>query len=688
LKEVWTPLSAVRMVRIRPIPLGKLLLAVTGVWLLAASALAADQPAWVEVHSTHYTVITDGGDKKGREIALRFEQMRAVFANLLSKDRLSQPQPITIFAFRDDKDYYQLAPLRQGQPIDVPGFLITGEDQDFIALNLSQPEPWRAVAHDFGQLLLNYNYPPAQAWFDEGLTQYFSSVRVDNKQGEIGADPELSSPAASAASKSFTELLNQQPWLPISELFATKRESSPSVAPSRHTIFNGQSWIVMHYLVTLNKLPETGAYLDAVLNHHATGEQAIQQAFSVTAAQLDQAVKDYFHAQLPPNSAHVDHFPAPVGPDDSAFTTKPLSNSNARALYAEVQLRIPERRSGGVKELEALAAPTATATRASASGPAPTSQAKADPAKDKDKDKEKDPDDNSSAIATGNEIAHRGLAWDHIQHNEFEEALTELGDAAAIDQRDMWIRYYLSVLKFKLAESKHGEIQGLANMMQDLRAVLEWYPEFADAYDLMAVARMQGGGSSAAMQAERAAMQLSPRNDRYVYHQAQIYIAGKQWEAAKALLERLQASADPKLVAESREKMEQVATERKYGIPTASGPAPAKLEAQRSPFDVLEQDAAQRAAEAQSAQIGGAADKRVPKFIKGRLVRIDCAKAPVAIVTVTAGGSVLKLRTPDYKSLLLIGADDFSCDWRDRPVTVNYKAGGAADGDLVSLEVR
>jgi hypothetical protein len=679
------------MVRIRPIPLCKMLLAVTRVWLLAASAGAADQPAWVEVHSTHFTVITDGGDKKGREIALRFEQMRAVFANLLSKDRLSQPQPISIFAFRDDKDYYQLAPLRQGQTIEVPGFLITGEDQNFIALNLSQPEPWRAVARDFGQLLLNYNYPPAQAWFDEGLTQYFSSVRVDNKQGEIGADPELFSPAASPAAKSFTELLNQQPWLPLAELFTTKPESSSRVAPSPPSIFNGQSWIVMHYLITQKKLPETGAYLDAALNHHAPVEQAIQQAFRVTAAQLDQAVKDYFQAQRPPNSAHLDHFPAPVGPDDSAFTTKPLSNSNARALYAEVQLRIPERRDAGVKELEALAAPPSPAAAASASATATKSRAQADAAKDKDKDKdnEKDPDDNSSAIASGNEIAHRGLAWDHIQHHEFEEALTELGDAAAMDQRDMWIRYYLSVLKFKLAESKHSEIQGLANMMQDLRGVLEWYPEFADAYDLMAVARMQGGGSSAAMQAERAAMQLSPRNDRYVYHQAQIYIAGKQWEAAKALLERLQASADPKLVAESREKMEQVATERKYGIPTASGPAPAKPEAQRSPFDVLEQEAAQRAAaEAQSAQTGGAADKRVPKFFKGHLVRIDCSKAPVAIVTVTAGGTALKLRTPDYKSLLLIGAEDFSCDWRDRAVTANYKAGGAADGDLISLEVR
>jgi hypothetical protein len=58
------------------------------------------------------------------------------------------------------------------------------------------------------------------------------------------------------------------------------------------------------------------------------------------------------------------------------------------------------------------------------------------------------------------------------------------------------------------------------------------------------------------------------------------------------------------------------------------------------------------------------------------------------VLTVSAESAVLKLRASDYKSLLLIGADDFSCEWRDRQVTVNYKPRGPKDGDLVSLEMR
>ena len=67
---------------------------------------------------------------------------------------------------------------------------------------------------------------------------------------------------------------------------------------------------------------------------------------------------------------------------------------------------------------------------------------------------------------------------------------------------------------------------------------------------------------------------------------------------------------------------------------------------------------------------------------------VDCSQSPAAILTVTSGAAVLKLRTADYKSLLLIGTDTFSCDWRDRSISVNYKPGGISDGDLLSVELR
>jgi len=690
----------------RRIPAISLWLTLCGLFMCSISASAAPEPnPWLEIHSTHFTVITDAGEKKGREVALRFEQMRAVFALLLGKDHLNQSIPLTILAFKNDKSYYQVAPLRQGQPIRVPGFFLAGEDQDFIVLNLFEEESWRAVAHDLAGMLLNYNYPPAQGWFDEGLAEYFASIRVDNKQVELGGDPELLPSGTqdllaiqrdTHAPKSLSELLGAQVWLSLPDLFSMKHDTSARNEGSHHTLYYAESWIVLHYLLHEQKLAETGAYFNAVLNEHLPVEDAIQKAYGMSSAKMEQAVKDYFHGQAasltavdaarqsnanvtspsnsnPPGQSY--RFAVPVGPDDSAITSKPLPEADARALYFEVAIRIPERRDRGLQELNTLAtAPTAADKKFEA------------------KKQEKRPSEDSDQLPTnamGSPLAHRILAWDDIQHANFAEASSELKDALALNPSDLWLRYYVSVLKYRIAQTSHTDIQGLPNMMLDLRSVLEWYPELADAYDLLAVARNAGGGPAAALQAERSAISLSPRDERYSFHLAQIYVASKKWEAANIVLDRLKASGNPQIATLARDLIEQAGTERKYGIPaSAGGMSQPKLAPQKSPFDVLEEDAAKRAAAENSGQPAAPEDQRPTKFLKGRLVAVDCSHSPAAVLTVTAESTVLKLRASDYKSLLLIGADDFSCEWRDRQVTVNYKPRGPKDGDLVSLEMR
>lgn len=669
---------------------------------LSSRSGSAAEPPWQEIHSPHFTVITDAGEKKGREVALRFEQMRTVFAGLLLKDRLNMPVQVTVLALKNDRTYYQVAPLRDGQPITAPGFFLTGNDQDFIVLNVFEPDPWRAVAHDFALMLLTYNYPPAQGWFDEGLAQYFSSVRLDNRQVELGGDPELVSSVSQGLlgdqrevhpPKSHTELLGAEVWLSLSDLFALKHDPSAKNEASHHTLYYAESWMVIHYLIHEKKFQQIGPYFDLVLNQHVPTEDAIQKAFGMSSAQMEKAVKDYFHAQAPlltaldaarqtnadqassNDAGSTYRFPTPVSADDRVFTARALPEDDAQAIYAGIQTRVAERRDLGLSTLHALAnTPTAADKKAEA------------------KKATKKIGDDAELLpnnALGNQIAHRMLAWDHIQHAEFEEAFTELGDAAALNPSDMWVRYYSAVAKYHMAQISHTEMSGLPNMMLDMKAVLDWYPEMADAYDLLAIARNAGGGPSAAMQSERAAIGLSPRDENYKLHLAQIYLASKKYEAAQLLLDRLKASANPQIVTAAREVAEKAGAERKYGIPVnptsteKNVPAP-----QKSPFDVLEEDAAKRSAAEKSPRIGSTGDTRPLKFVKGRLLDVDCSQSPAAILTITAGAAgTYKLRAADYKSLLLVGANEFSCAWRDRQVTANYKARDRGEGDLVSLEV-
>src|SRR5580698_7354363 len=254
---------------------------------------AAEPTPWLELHSAHFTVITDAGDKKGREVALRFEQMRSVFGVLLGKERLNMALPLTILALKDDKSYYQLAPLFHGQPTTIPGFFLPGDDQNFIVLNLFEEESWRAVAHDFAHMFLNCNYPPAQAWFDEGLAEYFASIRVDNKEVNIGADPELTASVTqdllenqqeTNPPQSLTELLGAKIWLSMADLFSMKQDTALYSEGTHHTLFYAQSWMVMHYLINQKKLPETGVYFGLVLNQQMPVDEAIQKAYGMSSA--------------------------------------------------------------------------------------------------------------------------------------------------------------------------------------------------------------------------------------------------------------------------------------------------------------------------------------------------------------------------------------------------------------------
>jgi tetratricopeptide (TPR) repeat protein len=633
-----------------------------------ASSVAStrnSEPKWIRVSSAHFSVLTDTNEKKGREISLRLEQMRDIFSQLFLKGKLQLPEPLDVIALQSDEEYIRVAPLRQGQPISAPGFFLHGDDRNYIVLDLAAEDSWRAISHDLARLLLNFNYPPTQEWFDEGFAQYFSSLRLGDNQAQVGGDPTQSLPWSHALPgqssadanlpKSFTELLNR-PWLPMPELF-TMRPGGAGYPP----MFYAQSWIVMHYLLHQNKLSDAGAYFGLVQIRKVPVEQAIQQAFGVSAAQFEEAVKDYFH-RFPPSAAaqpkpgatssgaQLSQFPA-LGPLDVAGSVQDVVDAQAQALVAEMSVRLPEHRDQGEKTLETIIA---------------------DPKAD-------------------NVIAHRALAWVRMEKKEFDQADEELARARELDGKDTWTHYYLALVKFRAALLGQRPIEGVSNMIQDLVFVVDKEPDLAEAHNMLALARLQGGGVHSATEAIKVAIQLSPRNEQYVLNLAQIDLAGKKWDDATPLLERLKDSSNPHIAQTARKNLEDLPTLKKYGVlpqqsQSQAGPANPAQTAPRTATDSDADDASSAQNEAVPSE--PVPDRRKVQFVRGKLMKVDCSQNPAAILTVRTSSRTMRLRTDDYKSLLLVGADEFSCDWTDRAVVANYKAGGKADGDLVSVEVQ
>ncbi len=633
--------------------------------LASEFAFAKDEPKWIEVRTAHFSVLTDAGEKRGREVALRMEQMRSVFGQLLLKEKLNAPVPITVVAFKSDKQYAEVAPTKQSL---AGGFYVPGYDRIYIGLNLFEIEPWRAVAHSLAHYFLNYNYPPAQGWFDEGMAEYFGSVQI-GKEVNIGGDPELAPEwhedifdnmvRDPNAPQSLTQLVSSPVWIGMVDLFTMKHDGSGLHEGSHSTLYYAQSWMVVHYLINKKKMPEVGTYFDLVLNQKMPVDKAMVQAFDLTPAQMEEAVKTYFNSlgnlgvaldqskKPAPDPEYImqpDHSPLPFANDDMVMTVTPVAESQAKAIVDDMMARVPEHRDQALRDLQALAV---------------------------------DP--------RGNEAAHRGLARDHIQQKLFDEGAAEIDKSTDLNANDPWIWYYRSVLKYRKAQATGRDMQGVANVIQDLKGVVSSYPEMADAYNMLGMARVEGGGANAALEAQKQAIALAPRNAEYQFNLGQMYVAGKKWDQAREIFTRLKEGSDRQAASAAKQALEDIATLQKYGVPPARpGDASAAAEFGGT-TSATDDDRPETPAQPQHSK--PAATGPIEN-VKGKIVESDCSKAPSASITIISGMATYKIHTADVKTLLVIGGDQFSCDWKNLPVSVNYRSSGAHAGEAVSIELR
>jgi tetratricopeptide (TPR) repeat protein len=584
----------------------------------------AGEAQWIEVSSPHFSVVTDAGEKRGRETVLKFEQMRSAFGAMLAKVNINLPIPLQIVGFRNTKEFRQFAPLWHGKPTKLAGLFQSGGDRDFILLDMSVEDPWTVVFHEYAHELMNGNLDEqSQPWFEEGYAEFFSTVVVEGKQIKL----EYKAPPGDA------EVLQQYGFMKISDLFRVQHNSQTYNEGDRRSVFYAESWLVVHYLFNTRQILKVGDYFDAI-DQKLSVEDAIQRAFGMSAAQFDKTLHNYFSGQM-----RYFILPMAAPPETTAYTISAMSPANAKAVMADVHLHSLDYQDKAVTEFQEVLA--------------------AEPK---------------------NALALRGLGFAALRKRDFEKAGDYFGKAVQGNSKDPRV-YYYSALLLNEENSMTHDAEKLDRMKKDLQESIALDPGFADSHALLAYAHMASGERDEALASMQRAVQLNPRNEHYLFNLSQMYLAMGKVKEATTVLGALARSANQEVAARARESIEQMAkmevvlhaAQSPTSGVTVAGPrpeTPAKLE-------VAEKEEVQQIAPAVPA-----------KFLKGRLVSVDCTQAPAAFLTVVSGADTLKMKIADIQHAIVIGADEFSCAWTQKKVAVNYRESTNGELNVMTVEIQ
>ncbi len=198
---------------------------------MPCSPAVAGGPEWVKITSQNFEVLTTAGERAGRGVILRFEQVRSFFAQAAGLDT-ANGQPVRIVLFRSDKEF------RPYQPNEVAeAYYMPGSACDYIIMRNSGEQASPVAVHEYTHLLARHFGGPKAVWFNEGLAELYSNMRPIGSQIAVGSPIE-----------SHRFVLVREKWIPLEQVVSAGHDSPLYNEKARAGVFYAESWALVHML--------------------------------------------------------------------------------------------------------------------------------------------------------------------------------------------------------------------------------------------------------------------------------------------------------------------------------------------------------------------------------------------------------------------------------------------------------
>lgn len=234
--------------------------------MLAGSAdPAAAQASWIEVTGPHVTVVSDAGDRRARDIAWQFEQVREAVARTFPWVRTETPVPLVVLAARSEASMRALAPRfwegRQGS--SLVSVSQRGRDRSYILLRADVRvedregiNPYQNAYWAYAAAALNDTSDALPTWLVRGLSSVMSNILVRDDQVQVGR-----------VLPQHLERLRTRSRMTLKEVLAF--ENTRGVPLDTLEALDAHAWAFVHFLAFAEagaNAPLLDAYVRAVLS--------------------------------------------------------------------------------------------------------------------------------------------------------------------------------------------------------------------------------------------------------------------------------------------------------------------------------------------------------------------------------------------------------------------------------------
>ena len=536
---------------------------------------------WVRVKSANFSVLGDGNPRTLKQVALRFEQFREVFARVFPKSRQAPPSPISVFVFGSERAYQPFMPLYNGKRVEVGGMFVPGAGATHISLRSDLGDSaYPVVFHEYTHMLVENLFADVPVWFNEGLAEYYSTfAMMGDQEATIGKVHEA-----------HVNLLRER-FLPLSELIAVKHDSPLYNEGNRRTIFYAESWAFVHYLLIGNpaRRPQLAVFLEKQANGVPVA-QGFQEAFGVDEATLERELRSYVQRSVYQSQQVTFADKLTI---DGEFVVEPLSDADADAALADLLLHMNRLEDAGVR----------------------------------------------AQRATGLVRDHpRGLAvLGRVKNRQGQHVLARsLLEEATKGEPNDYVPYYYRALTLLRPDAEKGAAAVERDVARTAAGLLEKaiaiQPDHADAQMLLAYARLIASDPAGAVAPAMAAYKLSPRHE-YGLMLAQAQVGAGSYDQARPLLDSLAEHGSTSEIRETagelRKRVHLLEKVPRGRLPTDEASKP---EAAGKPEPAAEEPPPPRSMLVLRELEDG--ETRV----EGTLTAIECAKGRITLQVQTADG--------------------------------------------------